>query len=168
MSTNWVARIERHPAVYLTQCAMVVFSVLFYCLETLQELEDVIPDLVWYVAVGHRACSSATTNCCMTHSHMLPHTTHHRFYAELIFTLFFTLEVVLRYRATRATQEAFWTDTYVWFDIIAIIPFYVVVMICISGGNNPFTGECNTRASMIINALQALKILRIFKMSRVC
>lgn len=55
-----------------------------------------------------------------------------------------------------------------WFDIIAIIPFYVVVMICISGGNNPFTGECNTRESMIINALQALKILRIFKMSRVC
>lgn len=74
MSTNWVARIERHPAVYLTQCAMVVFSVLFYCLETLQELEDVIPDLVWYVAVGHRACSSATTNCCMMHSHMLHHT----------------------------------------------------------------------------------------------
>ena len=83
---------------------------------------------------------------------------------EMVFTLYFTLELVLRYLATRTTGKTFLADPYVWFDIVAILPFYVVVMVCVG---NPFSDSCDLRDKFFINVLQGTKILRVFKISRV-
>ena len=81
-----------------------------------------------------------------------------------MFTLFFTIELVMRYCASRQNDQPFLSDPYVWFDVIAIIPFYVIVLVCFG---NPFSESCDLRSAWLINVLQATKILRIFKISRV-
>lgn len=83
---------------------------------------------------------------------------------ELVFTAFFTTELALRYLATRETDTPFWSDVYVWFDIIAIIPFYFMVLACFG---NPFSASCDLGDNFFISVLQATRILRVFKISRV-
>ena len=83
---------------------------------------------------------------------------------EMVFTLFFTVELLMRYCATRQTDTPFWPDPYVWFDFVAIMPFYLICLICVG---NPFSDDCDLRSEWSINVLQAFKILRVFKISRV-
>lgn len=88
---------------------------------------------------------------------------------EALFTLLFTLEVIIRYFGSRQNSQSFWGDPLIWVDIVSIVPFVAVFILC---EGNPMSDACTdewtgARSLWYIELLTAFKIVRIFKISRV-
>lgn len=88
---------------------------------------------------------------------------------ELFFTVTFTLELTFRYVAavqTRALRK-FICDPLIWVDIVSIVPFYIMALWCAAEGSSPFGEWCGeVRHHTSLRILQAMKILRVFKLFR--
>ena len=66
-----------------------------------------------------------------------------RVWAELVFTVLFTVEVVMHYFGHLQNNSAFWTDPLIWVDLASIAPFVVVFIMCEA---RPWdTDHCNAR-----------------------
>jgi len=88
---------------------------------------------------------------------------------ELVFTGLFTLEIVLRFIAANriGNGRSFWKGYIVWIDVVSVIPFYILTVWCATNGSSPWGNECgDIRSRGVLRVLQAVKMLRVFKLVR--
>lgn len=128
---DFMARLDQSRVAYTLHSVFVILAALAFCLETMVELQPIVPSNVWV-------------------------------FAEMVFTVFFTVELLARYVASRRSRSTFWSDPLIWVDIVSIVPFYTILLAC---RGDPFS-QCSVRDAWYIRWLQAVKILRIFKISR--
>lgn len=82
------------------------------------------------------------------------------FITEAVCITIFTLEFLVRVFAT-PSQRSLWTNFYTWVDVLAILPFYVsLLMLAAQAGNNP------SGALVVLRVLRLLRLLRLLKLGR--
>ncbi|GMF42455.1 unnamed protein product [Phytophthora fragariaefolia] len=85
-------------------------------------------------------------------------------YFEWLFGIIFTIELALRfYIAQDRTQ--FWKNFYVFFDVVAIVPFLVEVSQMLFADIRPDYAIVSTSPSFL-SVIRVLKIMRILKLTR--
>lgn len=88
-------------------------------------------------------------------------------YLEASFSSIFTVEVILRGIAAKRegpiAMRLYWRDYLVWIDIMSVVPFYLSLALC---SFEPLGEQCDARSLWYIRVLQAIKVLRVFKLSR--
>ena len=87
------------------------------------------------------------------------------FILELFFTILFTIEFVLRALVT-PNQATFWKDTLNWFDLVAIVPFYVELIVALFAGVIPWQTTTEGAIGQVLKMVKLCRVLRVFKMTR--
>jgi len=86
-------------------------------------------------------------------------------YFEWYFGIVFTLELGLRFYISQ-NRKQFWRNFYVFFDVVAIVPFFVEVIEYLSAQIQPDYAIVATSPSFL-SVIRVLKIMRILKLTRV-
>ncbi len=85
---------------------------------------------------------------------------------ESFFSIVFTLEFVLRLVAA-PKKGVFWKDALNWMDLIAIVPFYLELLLAAIAGTNPWSFNVDNEALRTgLRLVKLCRVLRVFKMTR--
>jgi hypothetical protein len=87
------------------------------------------------------------------------------FILETFFTVVFSVEFVLRAMVT-PDRPMFWKDTLNWFDLVAIIPFYIELLIALASGTLPWNVQTKGAVGQALKLVKLCRVLRVFKMTR--
>ena len=87
------------------------------------------------------------------------------FILELFFTVLFSVEFVLRAMVT-PNQAVFWKDTLNWFDLVAIVPFYIELLVALIAGVIPWETTTEGAVGQVLKMVKLCRVLRVFKMTR--
>lgn len=138
LNMNFMQQLDQDPRVYSFLITIIVVSALAFALETLPELDE------------HNGVVKVPKIVWVV--------------TEGVLTLLFTVELLLRYIASLGGRGSFFRDPMVWIDLVSIFPFYFLLGVC---NGEPWGDHCNrNEGGSLLRALQAFKILRIFKLSR--
>ncbi|POM65077.1 Voltage-gated Ion Channel (VIC) Superfamily, partial [Phytophthora palmivora] len=85
-------------------------------------------------------------------------------YFEWLFGMVFSIELALRFYISQNRKE-FWKNVYVFFDVVAIVPFFVEVVELLFARIQPDYAIVATAPSFL-SVIRVLKIMRILKLTR--
>ena len=133
--------------VALFSVAMILFSVLCFCWETLPEYS------------GQDCIQQKTLVRGQVELREVPVFMREFFLLETFFVFWFTLELLLRFLSCPCRLH-FVKDLMNILDLLSILPYYISLIYTLS------TMQCTTNKAGIFLMLRALRILRIFKLTR--
>ena len=142
-----------------------IFSLLLILLSTISLAVESLPTYVELADLGcEQAVDDATNNTSGTDHRYVCHLyfTSPFFIIQAVCIAFFTIELFLRMISTPSIVQ-FIKNLMNWIDVLAVIPFYVVLSIRLRGGDR----QINTGTYIALRLLRILRFLRIFKLYQV-
>jgi hypothetical protein len=153
-------------AVNIISLLMILISTIVMAVETLPQYDD-LDDLTCEKVFNTTSNISYTNNDTDPNSSQKQYTcllyfTSPFFLIQVICVGFFTIELFLRILTTPSLFD-FVKDLMNWIDVIAVIPFYITIVISLSNHQN----DVNSNAYVGLRLLRILRLARVFKFFRV-